>query len=56
MNHETKLVEIDKSKEPMSYPEATEVAARSAKSDSENFRRRMKFRPQGTLIGQSANE
>ena len=40
VNDETKLLEIDKNKEPMPYPQAAEAAARSAKSDSENFRRR----------------
>ena len=56
VNDETKLLEIDKSKEPMPYPEAAEAAAKSAKSDSENFRRRLKFRPTGTEIGHTANE
>ena len=56
VNDETKLLEIDKSKEPMPYPEAAEVAAKSAKSDSENFHRRLKFRPTGTEIGHTANE
>ncbi len=56
VNDETKLLEIDKSKEPMPYPEAAEVAARSAKSDSENFRRHVKFRPTGQEIGHTANE
>ncbi len=51
VNDETKLLEIDKSKEPMLYPEAAEVATRSAKSDSENFRRRLQFQPSGTEIG-----
>ena len=37
VNDETKLLEIDKSKIPMAYPEAAELATRSAKSDSENF-------------------
>ena len=56
VNDETKLLEIDKSKEPMPYPEAAEVAAKSAKSDSENFRRRMKFRPMGNEFGYTSNE
>ena len=51
----TKLLEIDKSKEPMPYPEAAEVAAKSAKADSEGFRRRADFRPAGTEIGDAAN-
>jgi len=56
VNDETKLLEIDKSKEPMPYPQAAEVAAKSAKADSENFRRGVKFRPTGTEIGHTANE
>jgi len=55
VNDETKLLEIDKSKEPMPYPEAAEVAAKSAKADSEGFRRRADFRPAGTEIGHAAN-
>jgi len=51
VNNETKLLEIDKSKEPMPYLEAAEVATRSAKSDSENLRRRVPFQQQGTEIG-----
>ncbi len=56
VNDDTKLLEIDKSKEPMPYPEAAEVAARSARSDSEKFRRRLKFRPLGNEIGYTSNE
>jgi len=56
VNDETKLLEIDKSKEPMPYSQAAEVAAKSAKADSENFRRGVKFRPTGTEIGRTANE
>jgi hypothetical protein len=52
VNDETKLLEIDKSKEPMPYPEAAEVATQSAKSDSENFRRRLQFQPSGREIGE----
>ena len=56
VNDETKLLEIDKSKIPMAYPEAAELAARSAKSDSENFRRRVPFRRRGTEIGDPTDE
>jgi hypothetical protein len=52
VNDETKLLEIEKSKNPMAYPEAAEFATRSAESDSENFRRRLSFRPKGTAIGE----
>lgn len=51
VNNETKLLEIDKSKEPMPYPEAAEIATRSAASDSESFRRHVPFRRQGNEIG-----
>ncbi len=51
VNDETKLLEIERSKDPMAYPEAAELATRSARSDSENFRRRLPFRPSGTAIG-----
>jgi hypothetical protein len=56
VNGETKLLEIDKSKEPMPYPEAAEAAAKSAKSDSENFRRRLPFRRTGAEIGEAADQ
>ena len=56
VNDETKLLEIDKTKEPMPYPKAAEVATESAKSDSENFRRRRPFQPRGTEIGHSTND
>jgi hypothetical protein len=52
VNDETMLLEIEKSKNPMAYPEAAELATQSAKSDSENFRRRLAFRSQGTEIGE----
>ena len=55
VNGETKLLEIDKVKQPMPYPEAADAAARSARSDSENCRR-LKFRPMGTEIGYGASE
>jgi hypothetical protein len=50
VNDETKLLEIEKSKSPMAYAQAVELAAQSARSDSENFRRRKPFRPQGTGV------
>jgi hypothetical protein len=54
VNDETKLLEIDKSKIPMAYPEAAELATQSAKADSGNFRRHP-FRPSGTEIGAEPN-
>jgi len=56
VNDETGLLEIDKSKLPMAYAEAAEVAARNARSDSENFRRGVTFRPAGSEIGHTAIE
>jgi hypothetical protein len=55
VNDETKLLEIEKSKQPMAYLEAAELATQSAKADSENFRRRRPFRPSGTAIGEHAD-
>ncbi len=52
VNDETKLLEIEKSKHPMAYPEAAELATRSAQSDSENFRLRLPFLPSGIGIGE----
>ena len=45
VNDETKLLEIEQSKAPMAYAEAAGLAAESARSDSENYRRRAPFRP-----------
>ena len=56
VNEKTKLLEIDKSKVPVAYPEAVDAATRSARSDSENFGRRVPFRRQGTEIGDPAVE
>jgi hypothetical protein len=52
IDDKTKLLEIEKSKSPMTYPEAAKLAAQSAKSDSDNFRRRVLFLPKGTGIGE----
>jgi hypothetical protein len=51
VNDETKLLEIQTTKSPMAYPEAAESATQSARSDSDNFRRRSVFRPKGMAIG-----
>ena len=56
VNDETKLLEIDKGKIPMAYPEAAELATKSATADSDNFRRRIPFTPQGTVIGASIDD
>jgi hypothetical protein len=52
VNDETKLLEIGTSKHPMAYADAAILATKSAKSDSENFRRRLLFRSKGTGIGE----
>jgi hypothetical protein len=52
VNDQTKLLEIEKVKQPMAYPEAAELAARSAKSDSEKFPLRLPFLPSGIGIGE----
>lgn len=49
----TQLLEIEKDKRPMAYREAVDHATQSARSDSENFRRRILFRPRGTRIGET---
>jgi hypothetical protein len=56
VNGETKLLEIEVGKNPMAYPEAAERAARSARSDSENYRRRQAFRPSGARIGEPTDD
>jgi hypothetical protein len=55
VNDETKVLEIEKSKTPMPYPEAAELASRSASSDSTNFRLLRRFLPKGTRIGEAAD-
>jgi hypothetical protein len=55
VNDGTKLLEIERSKRPMAYPVAVELANQSARSDSENFRRRILFRTQGTSIEAEEN-
>jgi hypothetical protein len=52
VNDETKLLEIQTAKNPMAYPEAVKFATQSARSDSDNFRRRSVFRPKGMAIGE----
>ncbi len=56
VNEQTLLLEIEKAKTPMAYPEAAELAARSAKSDSDLFRRHSAEPPGGTRIGETADD
>jgi len=53
VNDQTHRLEIERNKRPMAYPEAAELASRSATSDSESFRRRLPFRSRGTKIGEA---
>lgn len=46
----SKLLEIDRRKEPMTYARAAALAASSARSDAESYRRRVPFRSRGTAI------
>jgi hypothetical protein len=52
VNDETKLLEIATSKLPIAYADAAMLATKTARSDSENFRRRLAFRPSGTGVGE----
>jgi hypothetical protein len=56
VNDETKVLEIEKSKKPMAYPEAAELATRSAKADSAGFLRRLPFLRSGTELGDPTDE
>lgn len=55
LNEKSKRLETEKSKHPMAYPGAAELAKRSAKSDSDKYRRRLLFKPKGTRIGETAD-
>ncbi len=52
----TQQLAIGKRKAPLAYPDAVALAARSAASDSDSFRRRMPFQTQGTVIGDLAGQ
>ena len=56
VNAETKLLEIEKSKNPMAYADAAKLASRSAQADRDSFRRRLPFRPKGTGFGEPAGD
>jgi hypothetical protein len=51
VNDETKLLEIETTKQPMPYDEAAALAAQQARSDTESFRRLRTFLAEGTEIG-----
>lgn len=52
VNEETRLLEISERKTPVGYEEAARVATRSAKADSESFRRRGPTKRKETGIGE----
>jgi hypothetical protein len=56
VNDGTKRLEIERSKRPMAYPVATELAAQSARSDSGSFGRRISFRTKGISIEAEENK
>jgi len=55
INEQTQGLEIGVSKEPMAYPQAADLARKSATSDSARYTQRAVFKPQGTRIGEAAN-
>ena len=55
VNEQTNRLEIEKEKIPMAYPEAAELATRSARSASRNFRLHLPFRPIDTMFGEAAD-
>jgi hypothetical protein len=54
VNEQTQLLEIEQVKTPIAYPQAAKLATEDAKADSNNYRRRLAFRPRGTRIGHAA--
>jgi hypothetical protein len=55
IDESTGLVRIDRRGTPMRYEAAAEDAYRSARSDSDNYRRKTLFRPKGTRIGEDVD-
>jgi hypothetical protein len=53
INESTQRLEIEQAKAPMTYPEASELAAKSAKSDSRSYRWQLGFLPKGIRIGET---
>ena len=51
VNEQTRLLEIARTKAPLGYAEAAQLAAEAASSDSGNYGRRVNFQPTGTRIG-----
>jgi len=55
VNEQTRLLESEKRKQPMAYPQAAALAKRSANSDSAHYGQRAAFKPEGTRIGEAAD-
>jgi hypothetical protein len=55
VNEQTKLLEFDRRREPLPYPQAAALARQSATSDSAKYAQRAAFQPQGTRIGETGN-
>lgn len=51
----TRRLQVETNKNPMSYAQATELAALSARADNDAFGRRQAFRPRGAAVGQVAD-
>jgi len=56
VNGETRLFEIEMSKNPMACPQAADLATRSTRSDSMNFLERVPSLRTGTGIGEAADD
>ena len=56
VDEQTKRLEIRRYQQPMTHPEAAELATRDARSDSKNFRLLRRFLPQGTKVGEAADD
>jgi hypothetical protein len=51
VSEQTRRLEIARTTTPLSYVEAAQLAAEAARSDSDNYGRRVNFEPKGTRIG-----
>lgn len=55
INGQSRLLEIEKSKNPMDFAQADALARQSARKDSESFSRHTMFRPLGIRVGEPAD-
>lgn len=56
VDEQSKRLEVSRYRQPMAYPAAAELATRDARSDSKNFRLLRRFLPQGTKVGEAADD